>query len=347
VPRVEIPRSTFDRSHGFKTTFDSGFLVPFLVDEVYPGDSYNVNVTGFARIATPLYPIMDNLRLETFFFFVPYRLLWDNWTKMMGERKNPNDSIEYNTPVIHDAVNIANETIYDYMGIPTKVAAAFDFSALPLRAYNRIFNEWFRAQEVQTAVTELTDNGPDPAATYTLLRRNKRHDYFTSCLPWLQRGDAVQLSLGIDAPVIGLAKTTTVYGEAGGVAVYDNRNYTGTTNYANSARVDGGSNDQLLLIEKSTVHPNYNYVRADLASATASTVNELRQAIQVQRILERDARSGTRYNEIILSHFGVIQPDARSRSAYRGGGSTPFHITPISHTADTDNGKLADLTATS
>jgi len=343
VPRVEIPRSSFDRSHGVKTTFDAGYLVPILVDEALPGDTFNVNVTGFARIATPIYPIMDNMRMETFFFAVPMRLVWDNWQKFCGERVNPDDNIDYIVPVIDDGKNFSNESIFDYFGLPTLVNATYEFSALPFRAYNLIYNEWFRDQNLQNSVKVNTDNGPDNAVDYKLLRRGKRHDYFTSCLPWLQKGDAVQMDLGTEAPIIGIGKANQAYPN-GWVDLYESGTYTGTVCYANSAGIDYGLGAQYqTYIEEHPDHSGFPYIRADLANAIGPTVNELRQAIQVQRILERDARSGTRYTEIVQSHFGVISPDARlQRPEYLGGGSTPVNISPIAHT-DTNAGKLAAM----
>ena len=342
VPKVEIPRSSFDRSHGVKTTFDAGYLVPILVDEALPGDTFNVNVTGFARIATPVYPIMDNMRMETFFFAVPMRLVWDNWQKFCGERVNPDDNIDYIVPVIDDGKNFSNESIYDYFGLPTLVNAIYEFSALPLRAYNLIYNEWFRDQNLQNSVKVNTDNGPDSAEDYKLLRRGKRHDYFTSCLPWLQKGDAVQLDLGTEAPVIGIGKNDNYFGSVN-ADVYDRRNLLGTTRYTTATEIDNASGNKKFYVERDPVNTDYPYIRADLSNAIGPTVNELRQAIQVQRILERDARSGTRYTEIVQSHFGVISPDARlQRPEYLGGGSTPVNISPIAHT-DTNAGKLAAM----
>jgi len=183
VPRAEIPRSSFDRSHGVKTTFNSGWLVPIFVDEALPGDTFNLNMTGFARLATPLHPFMDNVFMNTFFFAIPMRLVWDNWVKMMGEQTNPGDSVDYVTPQIVSPVGgYTEESLYDYFGLPTKVPG-LSHSALILRAYNLVWNEWFRDQNLQNSAPVPKGDGPDPYGNYIMLPRGKRHDYFTSCLP--------------------------------------------------------------------------------------------------------------------------------------------------------------------
>jgi len=331
VPKIAIPRSRFDRSHGHKTTFDAGFLVPILVDEALPGDTYSVNVHAFARLATPLFPIMDNMRMETFFFAVPNRLVWDNWQKFCGERKSPNDSIDFLIPTV-TVTNADNETIYDYFGLPTKLTRPYEVSALPFRAYNLIYNEWFRDQNLQNPKTVKTDDTGDPMANYQVVKRGKRHDYFTSCLPWLQKGDAVQLSLGTEAPVMGLGKENTTFG--GAQTVYDPVDKTGTTTYLAAAEINPANVSDSFFLQRDPDNTNYHWLRADLSQAVGPTVNELRQAIQVQRILERDARAGTRYTEIVQSHFGVISPDARlQRPEYLGGGSSPVNISPVAKTA--------------
>lgn len=333
VPDVKIPRSSFNRSHGVKSTFDAGYLVPIFVDEALPGDTFKVSLSGFARVSTPIYPIMDNMIMDTFFFAVPNRLVWNNWAKFCGERTDPDDSIDYTVPVVDDLSNASNETIWDYMGLPTKIAAVYEFSALPFRAYNLIWNEWFRDQNLQDSVTVNRDDGPDGNADYALLRRCKRHDYFTSCLPWLQKGDAVSLSLGTVAPV----ETT------GAVPKLTGGGATDSTLYARNGSPDAMGLSAGFTSDSTMVFGTVTGLQTNLASATASTINEFRQAMQVQRILERDARAGTRYTEIVQSHFGVESPDARlQRPEYLGGGSAPVIIKPIART-DSSPGKLGAM----
>lgn len=340
VPNVEIPRSRFDRSHGLKTTFDAGYLIPIFIDEALPGDTFSCNLTGFARLATPVYPIMDNMRLETFFFAVPMRLVWENWQKFCGERENPDDDIDFTIPVIDDLVNADNETIFDYFGLPTKVAAAYEFSALPLRAYNLIYNEWFRDQNLIDSVTVNKGDGPDTYEDYSLLRRCKRHDYFTSCLPWTQKGDAVIMSLGDTAPITGIGKINGNF-NAANITVRETGGE--QREYDISQYIDPASADSTWAIERDPLIAQYPNIRANLADAIGPNINELREAIQVQRLLEKDARGGTRYTEIVRSHFGVVSDDSRlQRPEYLGGGSQPVNISPIART-DSSPGALGAL----
>ena len=338
VPGVEIPRSHFNRSHGHKTTFDADWLVPILVDDIVPGDTFNVNMHFYARLATPLYPIMDNMYLESFFFFVPYRLVWDNWVKMHGVRDDPADSIDFTVPIVAGSTSPSVGGLDDYFGIPASVTHnESDASALPFRAYNLIWNEWFRDENLQDSETVNTGNGPDTySGTYALLKRGKRHDYFTSCLPWPQKGDAVDLPLGTSAAIYSTA------GDGVFLSVLDGLG-SSTGQYFDTDGTAGGQ-----VTTDGTGLGVTSILRADLTNATAATINDLRLAFQTQRLLERDARSGTRYNEMILAHFGVTVPDFRiQRPEFLGGGSTPINVTPVAQTSGQPtpaaNDKLGEL----
>lgn len=328
VPKVEIPRSSFNRSCGLKTTFDSGYLVPVFVDEALPGDTFNLNMTAFTRMATPIHPFMDNMFMDSFFFAVPLRLIWDNFQKFNGEQDNPDDSTDYLVPTMAAPASTGydNCTLSDYLGIPTQVPD-LEHSSLWHRAYNLIYNEWFRDQNLIDSVVVDKDDGPDDPADYVLLRRGKRHDYFTSCLPWPQKGDAVDLPLGESAYI----KYDSFVGST---SHEDQYAILGENEYGNMYQKYSGSlGDSGTLVPSSTLANIY----ADLSEATAATINELRQAFQLQRLFERDARGGSRYTEIIRSHFGVTSPDARlQRPEYLGGGSSRININPIAQTSSTD-----------
>ena len=332
IPRADIPRSSFQIQTAHKTTFDAGYLVPVYVDEVLPGDTFNLKMTAFARLATPLFPVMDNMYLDSFFFFVPNRLLWSNWERFMGSQDNPGDSIAYIVPQItSDTGGYPIGSVQDYMGLPTvgQVTAgqSVEHSALQLRAYNLIWNQWFRDENLQDSVPVHTGDGPDSPLDYVLLRRGKRHDYFTSALPWPQKGEAVQLPLGTTAPIVSSANPTTSPGE-----------YINITSSDDGGVYRIGSNSSGVYV-RSDVSGQTPNLYADLSTATAATINQLRESFQIQRLLERDARGGTRYTEIIRSHFGVVSPDARlQRPEYLGGGSVPVSINPVAQTSATASG---------
>lgn len=338
IPSTQIPRSVFDRSHGYKTTFNSGFLVPFYVDEVLPGDSFKLTATLFARLATPIVPFMDNLYLETFFFFVPNRLVWDNWQKFNGEQKNPNDSTDFLIPTV-SGTNVQNQTLWDYFGLPTNVNAALKVNALPFRAYNLIFNEWFRDENLQESLTVPTGDGPDNLSDYNLVRRGKRHDYFTSCLPWPQKGPGVEISIGGSANVTISGDGTPLFSastatETIPVGAFYAPNLTAGPGPQVSFRREMATGQYVGRFSWSD--PALKGT-ADLSTATPISINDLRQAFQIQKLYERDARGGTRYTEILRSHFGVISPDARlQRPEYLGGSSARISINPVQQTSATN-----------
>jgi len=328
VPRADIQRSSFDRSHGHKTTIDAGYLYPVYCDEALPGDTFKMNATVFARMATPIAPVMDNAKLTMHFFAVPMRLVWENSEKFFGSQDNPGDTTDYLVPQVNIPLPQAG-SLYDYMGIPTDGGAVVA-NALHMRAYNLIWNDWYRDQNLQDSLEVPKDDGPDSELTYQLQRRGKRHDYFSSALPFPQKGPGVELPLGTSAPIVTTDQAIQIYPKTASIA--DQRflqmsddagnpvmGYTGTSVTANN-----------------TAFGAQTGLQADLSAATAATINSLRMAFQLQKMYEKDARGGTRYTEMIKAHFNVTSPDARlQRPEFLGGSSQDINIVPVAQTQAT------------
>lgn len=351
VPKVQIPRSVFNRSHSHKTAFSAGDIIPILADEILPGDTFTMKAHLFGRLTTPIVPVMDNIYLDTFSIFIPNRLVWENWEKFCGEKKTDKDNTDYVIPVVDYGVgNCAVGTLGDYFGLPTGIAG-LQANALFFRAYNKAYMDWFFDQNLMGTAALNTDDGPDDPTDYPIERRGKRHDYFTSCLPWPQRGDAVSIPLGTTAPVHGNGSalnladgsiTCALYAE-GASEAFDIYCQEGVFNKGQACGGDPvPAGNKALGV---STNPDYSGLVADLSSATAATINSLREAFQLQRMLERDARGGGRYVELLKSHFGVTSPDFRlQRSEILHIASTPIHVTPVPQTsvsATTPQGNLA------
>lgn len=350
IQRPDVPRSKFSSSWSWLGTFGAGYLIPFLVDEILPGDHMRYEANAYVRMQTPLFPLFSQQRIDTHWFFVPNRLVWSNWKRFMGEQDlGPDQDIEsFAIPeTFYDGAIevIPTNSLGDYFGLPAgeQLSIGLFLNALPFRAYNLIYNEWFRDQNLQDAATVNTGNGElfNALTTYPVRRRGKSHDYFTSCLPWPQKFTAPQIPLAGDAPVVGLGfREDARPAYTGPIDVVETDFAVQGSKIYEFYREVGGSDEadqrDILYANADAAAGATPLIYADLSSVTGISINVLRQAFLVQQLLERDARGGTRYTEIVKSHFGVTSPDARlQRPEFIGGGSSQLSITPVAQTAPT------------
>lgn len=349
VPHAEIRRAKFQRDFNLLTTMNEGDLVPIYLDEVLPADTFKINLNALVRMATPLYPVMDNAYMDFYFFFVPARLLWKHFQNLMGQNDSTfwAETTEYTTPVTtapEGGWNVG--TLADYFGIPTGVSG-LKVNSLPFRAYAKVWNEWFRDENLQQPVTQSMDdtttagvntgkNLSDAEAGGLPLKVCKYKDYFTSCLPSPQKAaEPVTIPLTGNAPIKGYkdeGRTSPVTGEA-------NTFYSiGPAEVGEKVQVGQIGADKQGLAMYWGKNGSLTYLGAELGNITGATINELRQAIAVQHIFERDARTGTRYKEILKGAWGVTSPDARlDRSEYIGGHRMPINVNQVIQTSSTDS----------
>ena len=361
-PEIETQRSSFDLSFDHKTTFNTGELVPIYVQEILPGDTFSLDTNFIVRMQTPIKPVMDNAYIDIYFFFVPNRLTWDRWEEFMGENKDGSwdeDMTEYNIPgiAVTSKQPYTKGTVADHMGLPINAPLGTDINCLPFRGYTLIWNDWFRNQNLQAPlptyhqndnVHTLTKNDlNDPSYGGAMLKVNKFADYFTTALPEPQKGDPVLIGIGNTAPVItseNANENLTTNGILWQKANGENWNGTGTNVLGIKPINDGNQFAQTVTSSSSANTPPKQTevipanLIADLTQATSVTINQLRQAFQIQKFLETDARSGTRYIEIIKGHFGVTSADARmQRPEYLGGERFPINMDQVLQTSESSS----------
>lgn len=350
-PQVGVSRSRFQRNSDNKTTFNAGDLIPIYLDEVLPGDTHQIDVACVMRMATPIFPVMDNAYCDFYFFFVPNRLLWEHWKEFMGENKETawTPKTEYSVPQVTAPADGWEEgTLADYLGLPTKVKG-ISVSALPGRAYGLIYNEWFRNQNVtQPTLVEVTDatttGKNDGSATndsaITLakpLKAAKVFDYYTGALPEPQKGEPITIPLGDTANIYAYEKSGA--------------RFEGSQDLSNFHIYNEDDKTEGLAAYPGNVMLGMLTLKTDLSSVTAATINQLRQAFQIQKLLEKDARGGSRYREVLREHFGVISPDSRMQiPEYLGGYRLPINVSQVIQTSSTDStspqGNTAALSVT-
>lgn len=341
VPRSDVPRSVFLTEHTHKSTFDMGYLIPIHVEEVLPGGAYQGDVTVFARLSNLLFPLMDNARISTFFFFVPNRIIWANFQRFMGAQDNPESSISFTIPqTVSPASGYAVASIFDYFGLPTvgqvTGGATVSVNALPLRAFNLIFNQWFRDEDLDSSMNVPVTDGPDSTSYYVMLRRRKRHDYFTSARPWPLKG-GIDLTLPLGGQATVKTNATALFTGTQPAGTYLLTTGAAPTSNRLVATNAGAFTDTTSTDSSGAARQLYpSNLYADLTTATGATINSMRLAVASQQFLEKDARGGTRYTELLQNHFGVHPEDSRlQRPEYIGGGVSDIRTQAIPQTSAT------------